>query len=46
MNDITLAAQVLMKIFSGMFFTTESMFVLAVFGIAGIAFWVNAKLES
>jgi hypothetical protein len=46
MSDIILAAQVIAKIFSGMFLTKEGMIVLAVFGVGGFAFWVKSKLES
>jgi hypothetical protein len=46
MIDVSLAAQVIAKIFSGMFLTKEGMIVLAVFGFGGFAFWVKSKLES
>ena len=46
MNDITLALQVIGKIFSGMFLTGEGIAILALFSTATIAFWTKAKLES
>jgi hypothetical protein len=45
MNDITLAGQVIAKIFSGMFLTGEGLAVVGVFALAGIAFWIKAKIE-
>ena len=44
-NDITLAVQVMGKIVSGMFLTGESLFIIGLFGVAGVAFYIKAKLE-
>jgi hypothetical protein len=46
MNDITLAVQIAAKIFSGFFLNGPSLFIICLFGVAALAFWAKAKLES
>jgi hypothetical protein len=46
MNDITLAIEIAAKIFSGFFLNGSSLFIIGLFTVAGLAFWVKAKLES
>jgi positive regulator of sigma E activity len=46
MNDITLVVQVITKIISGMFFTPEMVVILSIVAVAGIAFWVKARLDA
>ena len=46
MNDITLAIEIAAKIFSGFFLNGPSLFIVGLFTLAGLAFWVKAKLES
>jgi len=46
MNDITLVVQIAAKIFSGFFLNGPSLFIIGLFTVAGLAFWVKAKLES
>ena len=45
MNDMTLAMDVMMKIVSGMFFNGPGLFIIGLFGVAGVAFYIKAKLE-
>jgi len=45
-HDITLAVQIATKIFSGFFLNGPSLFIIGLFTVAGLAFWVKAKLES
>jgi len=45
-HDITLAVQLYTKIFGGMFCNGAGIFIIGLFTVAGLAFWVKAKLES
>lgn len=44
-NDMTLAMDVMMKIVSGMFFNGPGLFIIGLFALAGVAFYIKAKLE-
>jgi hypothetical protein len=44
--NTTLALQVIAKIISGMFFTPEMVIILSVIAVAGIAFWIKARLNA
>ena len=46
MENVQLAIQVAEKIISGMFLTQESLIVLGVFALGGLAFWLKAKTEN
>jgi len=44
--NTTLALQVIAKIISGMFFTPEMVIILSIVAVAGIAFWIKARLNA
>jgi hypothetical protein len=44
-NDITLAAEVMTKIVSGMFFNGPGLVIIGMFTMAGVAFYIKSKLE-
>lgn len=45
MNDMTLAMDVMMKIVSGMFFNGPGLVIVGMFAMAGVVYYIKAKLE-
>ena len=46
MEMISLVSQVIWKIFSGMFLTSDALVGFAIIGVCGLAFYLKYKLEA
>jgi len=46
MEMISLVSQVIWKIFSGMFLTSDALVGLAILGVGGLAFYLKYKLKA
>lgn len=46
LHDLTLALQVIGKIFSGLFFSPDAIAIYVVFALGFLIFWIKAKLNA
>jgi hypothetical protein len=46
LNDLTLALQVIGKIFSGLFLSPDAIAIYVVFALGFLVFWLKSKVES